>query len=83
MEEFKITGKAVRVARLIKGVKVKEFAENVGLSLDYTSKIEREEASLTYRNHFRILRELRKLGYTDQQLAAIMILTENIKEMEE
>ncbi|WRP06886.1 hypothetical protein U9J35_01575 [Rossellomorea aquimaris] len=83
MEEFKITGKAVRVARLIKGVKIKEFAENVGLSLDYTSKIERQEAGLTYRNHFRILRELQKLGYTDQQLAAIMILTENIKEMEE
>ncbi|MCY7861596.1 hypothetical protein [Bacillus haynesii] len=82
-QEFKLTGKAIRIARLIKGVKVKEFADNVGLSLDYTSKIEREEAGLTIRNHFRILRELRELGYTDQQLAAIMILTENIDEMEE
>lgn len=81
-EEFKLTGIAVRVARLIKGVSIKDFAENVGLSLNYCSMIERGEAGLTYRNYFRMLRELREMGYTDQQLAAIMILTENIEEME-
>ncbi|GIN62513.1 hypothetical protein J27TS8_25060 [Robertmurraya siralis] len=81
-EEFKLTGKAIRVARLIKGVRIKEFAEKVGLSLNHCSMIERGEAGLTYRNYFRMLRELREMGYTDQQLAAIMILTENIEEME-
>jgi hypothetical protein len=81
-QDFKLTGKAVRVARLIKGVSIKNFAENVGLTLNYCSMIEREEAGLTHRNYFRMLRELRKLGYTDQQLAAIMILTENIEEKE-
>jgi transcriptional regulator with XRE-family HTH domain len=85
MEEkkFTLTGKQIRVARLIKGIKIKEFAENVGLSLNHMSMIERGEAGLTHRNYFRVLRELRKLGYTDNELAAIMILTENIKEREE
>lgn len=82
-KEFKLSGKSIRVARLLKGIKIKQFAENVGLSLNYCSMIEREEARLTHRNYFRVLRELRKLGYTDQELAAIMILTENIKEREE
>jgi transcriptional regulator with XRE-family HTH domain len=83
MEEFKITGKTIRIARLLKGVSIKEFAKYVGLSLNYCSMIERGEAGLTHRNHYRMIREIRKLGYTDQQLAAIMILTENINEVED
>ncbi|MEA3318911.1 MAG: hypothetical protein U9Q88_02705 [Bacillota bacterium] len=82
-EQFKLTGKSVRIARLIKGVKIKAFSENVGLSLNHCSRIEREELNLSFRNHFRMLRELRNLGYTDQQLVAIMILAENIEEVED
>ncbi|PFG03030.1 hypothetical protein [Bacillus sp. es.036] len=80
--EFKLSGATVRVARLLKGVSATEFAKNVGLSLNHFTQLEREVAGITFRNHFRILRELRKLGYTDQQLAAILILTENIEGVE-
>ncbi|MDM8149971.1 helix-turn-helix domain-containing protein [Priestia megaterium] len=85
MEEFKLSGRTVRIARLLKNVQIKEVAAMTGIAEDYLSKIERgvTGANVTYRNHFRLLRALRELGYTDAQIAVLTILVENIKEKEE
>jgi len=82
--EYKITGKLVRIARLIKNVKVNELAEMTGIYPNHLAKIERgvEGATITARNHFRLLRALRELGFTEQQLVAITALVENIEELE-
>jgi len=85
MEEFRISGKSVRICRLLKNISIKEMSERTGIDDNYLAKIERgvEGAAVSLRNHFRLLRELRELGYTDQQLVAITILVENIEELGE
>lgn len=84
MEEFKLSGKTVRIARLLKNVQIREVAAMTGIAEDYLSKIERgvKGANVTYRNHFRLLRALREMGYTDVQIVVLTILVENIEEME-
>jgi transcriptional regulator with XRE-family HTH domain len=85
MEEIIISGKVVRIARLVKNITLKELSDMTGINDNYLSKIERGEkgATVSVRNYFRLLRALREVGYTDQQIVAITILAENIDELEE
>ncbi|WP_393959111.1 helix-turn-helix domain-containing protein [Priestia megaterium] len=85
MEEFKLSGKTVRIGRLLKNVQIKELAAMTGIGENYLAKIERgvKGANVTYLNHFRLLRALRELGYTDAQIAVLTVLVENIEEKEE
>ncbi|PFJ00307.1 hypothetical protein COI84_08860 [Priestia megaterium] len=85
LKEFKLSGKTVRIARLLKNVSIKEVAAMTGIGESYLAKIERgvKGANVTYINHFRLLRTLRELGYTDAQIAVLTVLVENIEEKEE
>lgn len=79
MEEinFKLRGKVVRLGREIKGINAIEFAKIVNIDIRYLSKLEREKASISKLNEIRILRGLRKIGLTDQQIASIQIIIEH------
>ncbi|MYL44400.1 helix-turn-helix domain-containing protein [Virgibacillus halodenitrificans] len=82
-ESFTLHGRSIRIARLLKGVSVKELGELTGINPNYVAIIERNEGTISHRNYFRFLRALRRdLGFTDQQLVAISILVENIEEVE-
>lgn len=83
MEDFKLHGKTIRIARLLKGISIKGLGRLTGIDANFIAMMEREEASISYRNYWRFLLALREMGYTDQQLIAITILVENIKEKEE
>ncbi|MEN3773043.1 helix-turn-helix domain-containing protein [Priestia megaterium] len=83
-KDYEITGKLVRIARLIKNVKIIELSEMTGIDDNYLAKIERgvEGTTISRLNHFRLVRALQELGYTEQQLVAITALVENIEELE-
>ncbi|WP_281659452.1 hypothetical protein [Halobacillus sp. Cin3] len=84
-EEFKLRGKTIRVARLLKGVTATRLSE---LSMinnpNYLAEMEQETKGITRRNHYRLLRALRRdLKYTDEELAGISLLVEHITELED
>lgn len=74
--EFKLRGKVIRMARLLKGVSIQDFSRLTGIYHNTIAMIEREERSLSRLNEIRTLRALRELGLTDQLLASLQILVE-------
>lgn len=79
MEEinFRLRGKVVRLGREIKGINALEFSRIVNIEFRYLSKLERETANISKLNEIRILRGLRKIGLTDQQIASIQLIVEH------
>lgn len=79
MEEinFKLRGKVIRMARQMKNVRPREFAQIVNIDADYLCKIEREQRSISRLNELRILRGLRHLGIADVQLVSIQLIVEH------
>ncbi|MBG9589830.1 hypothetical protein [Cytobacillus firmus] len=75
--EFKLRGKVIRMARQMKDVRPRDFAKTVDIEPDYLCKIEREQRSLSIWNEIRILRGLRQLGVTDEQIWAIQMIVEH------
>lgn len=74
---FKLRGKVVRLGREIKGINAIEFSKVVNIEPQYLSKLEREKASISKLNEIRILRGLRDIGVTDQQIASIQLIVEH------
>jgi transcriptional regulator with XRE-family HTH domain len=75
--EFKLRGKVVRLGREIKGINAREFSKIVDIEHRYLSKLERETANISKLNEIRILRGLRQIGVTDQQIASIQLIVEH------
>ncbi|MED3653992.1 helix-turn-helix transcriptional regulator [Heyndrickxia sporothermodurans] len=75
--EFQLRGKVIRLARLMKNCRPRDFAKMASVDADYLSKIEREVRSMSRLNEIRLLRALRELGVTDAQLAALQIIVEH------
>lgn len=81
-ENFKLRGKAIRMGRLLKDTSIQEFAELTGISANYIAMMEREECSISVRNHIRFVRTLRKeLKLTEAQIVALQLFVEH-EEME-
>lgn len=77
-ESFNIRGKTVRMARQLKGINARSFANIAGINLDHLIKMEREERRITRLSEIRIIRSLRKdLGVTDAQIVALQIIIED------
>lgn len=75
--EFKLRGKVVRMARLLKDVSIQEFSKLTGIHHNTIAMIEREERSISRLNEIRMVRELKKLGITDAQLASLQLIVEH------
>ena len=75
--DFKLRGKVVRLGREIKGINAIEFSKVVNIEPRYLSKLERETANISKLNEIRILRGLRDIGVTDQQIASIQLIVEH------
>ncbi|MFE3898350.1 MULTISPECIES: helix-turn-helix domain-containing protein [unclassified Priestia] len=74
MKEFKLRGKVVRMARILKSIKGRELAARTGISYRYLSKIELEERNVSVRNEFKLIRELRELGISETELLALTLI---------
>ncbi|MED3817518.1 helix-turn-helix transcriptional regulator [Priestia aryabhattai] len=74
MKEFKLRGKVVRMARILKSIKGRELADRTGISYRYLSKIELEERSVSVRNEFKLIREFRELGISEAELLALTLI---------
>lgn len=71
---FTVRGKTVQMARKLKGVSSKDFAKRIGVHHVTLCTIENETRSISTLNEIRILRGLRDIGVSQEQIWAIQMI---------
>ncbi|NLP51283.1 helix-turn-helix transcriptional regulator [Bacillus sp. RO1] len=77
MKDFKLRGKTIRHIRMLHGLSATKLGELADIDRNFLTQIEREIRTMSYKNHFRILRALRELGVSDSHVIAITLLIED------
>lgn len=75
--EFKLRGKVIRMARNLKGVSIREFAEVTRIYHNTIARIEREERGISPLYEIRLLRGLKEIGLSDAQIWAMQKIVEH------
>lgn len=76
MNDFSLSGKVIRMARLMVDMSIVKLSEKTGIYHNTIAMIERGERGISKRNEFRIIRELRRSGVSDEQLVSLQLITE-------